>query len=82
MLLRWRYLTDKTGGAKDLVLQPALVILPLLPLSLPILWLGLHGLGTARLHLMVSQAEPVCIRSLAFLSGCHLIIDILAIHRM
>ncbi|CAN8003022.1 unnamed protein product [Ixodes hexagonus] len=57
-LVQWRYLGDHTGGAKDLVLQPALTVLPLLPLSLPVLWLGLHGLGNARLHLMVVQAQP------------------------
>lgn len=57
-LVQWRYLGDLTGGAKDLVLQPALTVLPLLPLSLPVLWLGLHGLGNARLHLMVVQAQP------------------------
>lgn len=57
-LAQWRYLGDRAGSVKELVLQPALAVLPLLPLSLPALWLGLHALGTARLHLMVaSQLE-------------------------
>ncbi|KAL1486544.1 hypothetical protein MTO96_031339 [Rhipicephalus appendiculatus] len=56
-LAQWRYLGDRAGSVKELVLQPALAILPLLPLSLPALWVGLHALGTARLHLMVAAQE-------------------------
>ncbi|XP_075559819.1 transmembrane protein 94-like protein l(2)k05819 [Dermacentor variabilis] len=61
-LAQWRYLGDRAGSVKELVLQPALAILPLLPLSLPALWLGLHALGTARLHLMVATQEHTAIQ--------------------
>lgn len=61
-LAQWRYLGDRIGNVKELVLQPALAILPLLPLSLPALWLGLHALGTARLHLMVASQENVALQ--------------------
>ncbi|XP_049273451.1 transmembrane protein 94 [Rhipicephalus sanguineus] len=61
-LAQWRYLGDRAGSVKELVLQPALAILPLLPLSLPALWVGLHALGTARLHLMVAAQEHMAVQ--------------------
>ncbi|XP_064477811.1 transmembrane protein 94-like isoform X2 [Ornithodoros turicata] len=56
-LVEWRYLGCSATG---IILQPALAVLPLLPLALPLMWLTLSALGTARLLLQVrfSKALP------------------------
>lgn len=55
-LVQWHYLG---GSAWCILLQPALAILPLLPLALPLLWITLSALGTARLLLRVHLSKSL-----------------------